>query len=283
MIIKKIINNNVIITCENGQEIILIGRGIGFQKKPGQKVSEGQIEKKFHMEDDTTTEKFRDLLKKIPYQYFELSGKIISYADTKLQTKLNQNIYITLTDHINFALQRQKEGMMFYNALSNEVKLYYPEEYQIGVYALKLIKEQIGIELPTDEAVSIAMHLVNAEYNMKLRDTLTIAEIITGTVKILEEELALHLLEDDLRWDWFLLNIKLLAGRIIKEKYVLSEEEGNDEFNEFLRVKCSKEYQCSMKIAEFIKNRYQKTLTQEDIGYLAFIIRRAVKMNKKGE
>lgn len=281
MIIEQVINNNVIIICENGQEIILIGRGIGFQKKPGQVVDESRIEKRFHTEEDTPIDKFSELLKKIPFQYFELAGNIISYAVTQLQTKLNQNIYITLTDHINFALQRQKEGMMFYNALSSEVKLYYPKEYRIGVYALNLIKEKTGVELPLDEAVSIAMHLINAEYNMKLRDTLIIAEIISGTVKILEEELGEHLLEDDLRWDWFLLNIKLLAGRILTEQSDLSEEEGKDEFYELFRMKYNKEYNCSMKIAEFIQNRYQKTLSQDDNGFLALIIRRVLKSNKR--
>ena len=48
MIINKVINNNVLSTHdENNREIVLMGKGIGFQKKVGDEVAEDKIEKKF--------------------------------------------------------------------------------------------------------------------------------------------------------------------------------------------------------------------------------------------
>lgn len=41
MIINKVINNNVLSTHdENNREIVLMGKGIGFQKKVGDEVAE---------------------------------------------------------------------------------------------------------------------------------------------------------------------------------------------------------------------------------------------------
>ncbi len=46
--------------------------------------------------------------------------KIIQYAKQSLNKELNENIYLTLTDHINFAVARYKQGMNFNNALLSE-------------------------------------------------------------------------------------------------------------------------------------------------------------------
>ena len=54
--------------------------------------------------------------------------------------QLNQNVYLALTDHIDFALRRFKDGMLFENALYSEIRRFYPEEFQIGCHALDLIE-----------------------------------------------------------------------------------------------------------------------------------------------
>lgn len=39
MEIKKIFNNNVLLAENNGHEVVLIGKGLGFQKKVGQAIN----------------------------------------------------------------------------------------------------------------------------------------------------------------------------------------------------------------------------------------------------
>ena len=44
MIINKVINNNVLSTHdENNREIVLMGKGIGFQKKVGEHIRRNQL------------------------------------------------------------------------------------------------------------------------------------------------------------------------------------------------------------------------------------------------
>lgn len=46
MIINKVINNNVLSTHdENNREIVLMGKGIGFQKKVGDEVAEIRLKR----------------------------------------------------------------------------------------------------------------------------------------------------------------------------------------------------------------------------------------------
>lgn len=51
MKIIKVINNNVVSALDDdGEEIIVMGKGIGYGKKPGTLVDESRIEKKFFSE-----------------------------------------------------------------------------------------------------------------------------------------------------------------------------------------------------------------------------------------
>lgn len=107
MIINKVINNNVLSTHdENNREIVLMGKGIGFQKKVGDEVAEDKIEKKFVLDSEDEVGKFSELIEMIPHNYLNLSVDIISYAQQVMSKRLSPSIYISLTDHINFLLER---------------------------------------------------------------------------------------------------------------------------------------------------------------------------------
>ena len=164
MKIEKILNNNVVVSInDKGQEVIIMGRGLAFQKKIGAEINEGNIEKIFTITNKDITDKFQQLLQEIPSEYMLLSEKIITYAKSELGKKLNESIFISLTDHINSTIDRYKNGIQLKNALLWDIKRLYKDEFCIGVEALKMIKEDLNIELPEDEAAFIALHIVNAE------------------------------------------------------------------------------------------------------------------------
>lgn len=77
--------------------------------------------------------------------------------------KFNPTIYTTLTDHISFAIKRSIEGIHTESPLLYEMKRFYPEEYDVGEHAVRMLEERLGVKLPKSEASSVAMHLINAE------------------------------------------------------------------------------------------------------------------------
>ena len=78
--------------------------------------------------------------------------KLVSYARYSLGKKINDNIYILLTDHISFAIERVEKGLQFKNALLWEIKRFYNHEFLIGKEALQIIKKKLNVDLPEDEA-----------------------------------------------------------------------------------------------------------------------------------
>ena len=272
IIIEKVINNNIISAYEkSGAEVIVMGRGIGFKKKQGEMVPADQISKIFRIKSRTLTEQFKELLANMPLERVRISDEIISHAKDHLKLKLNQSIYVTLTDHINFAIERVSQGIEPQNALLWEIKRFYPQEFQLGIYALELIHDRLGILLPEDEAGFIALHFVNAEYGTDIRDAVKFPDQMQAIVDIVERDLGILLDESSLHYERFMTHIKFLIQRIYRKELLSSEDR---ELSLLMQRKYPREYQCSVKVAEYIMQATGSRLSEEEIMYLSVHIRR---------
>lgn len=272
IIIEKVINNNIISAYEkSGAEVIVMGRGIGFKKKQGEVVPADQISKIFRIKSRTLTEQFKELLANMPLERVRISDEIISHAKDHLKLKLNQSIYVTLTDHINFAIERVSQGIEPQNALLWEIKRFYPQEFQLGIYALELIQDRLDILLPEDEAGFIALHFVNAEYGTDIRDAVKFPDQMQAIVDIVERDLGILLDESSLHYERFMTHIKFLIQRIYRKELLSSEDR---ELSLLMQWKYPREYQCSLKVAEYIMQATGSRLSEEEIMYLSVHIRR---------
>lgn len=279
MVIQKVINNNIVSACdETGREVVIMGRGLGFGAKPGKAVDDSRVEKIFRIESSGLTEKFKELLAKMPLEHVEISNDIISRAKSILKLKLNQSIYVTLTDHINFTVERWREGIPLENALLWEIKRFYAQEFQLGEYALKLIRERLKISLPEDEAGFIALHFVNAEYGTDIRDAVCFPNQMKEILGIVSKELGIVLDEKTLHYERFVTHLKFLLQRIYRKELLPNEEE---ELAHMMQQKYPEEYACSRKIAEYIEKTANCRLSGEEIMYLAIHIRRVIMAEKE--
>lgn len=272
IIIEKVINNNIISAYEkSGAEVIVMGRGIGFKKKQGEVVPADQISKIFRIKSRTLAEQFKELLANMPLERVRISDEIISHVKDHLKLKLNQSIYVTLTDHINFAIERVSQGIEPQNALLWEIKRFYPQEFQLGIYALELIQDRLDILLPEDEAGFIALHFVNAEYGTDIRDAVKFPDQMQAIVDIVERDLGILLDESSLHYERFMTHIKFLIQRIYRKELLSSEDR---ELSLLMQRKYPREYQCSVKVAEYIMQATGSRLSEEEIMYLSVHIRR---------
>ena len=131
---------------------------------------------------------FQEMISNIPMEHMQISADIISYAKNECGMELNQSIYVALTDHINFAIERYRNGIALSNAILWEIRQFYRREYLVGEYALRLFAERLDIHFPEDEAGFIALHFVNAEYNTDIHDTYMITDVIQKGIEIVKAE-----------------------------------------------------------------------------------------------
>ena len=193
MKIAKIFNNNTVATISQDKtEMIVTGPGIGFHKAVGDQIDERKIEKRYLIENTQRT-RFYQMLENIPVEYFEFSEIIFKKASKEFKGGLNNQMVLLLTDHIAFAIEREKQGIHLPNPLLPEIKTLYHKEYQIGVWALKYIALKTGVHLPLDEAGFIAMHIINSRSQDHKNSA---EEILTFSKQIL------HIIEVTMHIDW---------------------------------------------------------------------------------
>lgn len=96
----------------------------------------------------------------------------------------------------------------------------------VGEKALELIESEAGIKLPQDEAASIALHFVIAEYNMGMSDTVNATTMIRECISIVEKELGIKLDELGLHCSRFITHI-ISAQIILKPDSVMGLATGS--------------------------------------------------------
>lgn len=272
MVIRKIMNNNVVfVKDKEKRELILVGSGIGFKMKPGMKVDESKIEKTFVVCKSTEQKRLVELLQKISVSDFKIADYIIKYAEASIGEKLNENIYITLTDHIVFAIERAKKGMNISNAILWEIKQFYAEEFEIGKHAISFIQDMTGVELPIDEAGFIALHIVNARADRKIEEIEATAKIISSALKIITFRYGYELDKESLNYNRFVVHMKYFIGRVFDGKMLNDDD---PVFCEMIQKQYPKAYECAKKIGKLVQEKYQKTVTSNEIIYLAIHIQR---------
>ncbi len=274
MVVEKIINNNIVSSFdENGNEIVLMGRGLGFKVKQGQELDTEKIEKIFRMDNNKESEQLKELLADIPLEHIQICNEIIAFARTVISNKLSKNIYITLTDHINYAINRYEAGINFTNALLWEVKKFYHQEYQVGKKAVELIKDKIGIDLSEDEAASIALHFVNAELGTELPNTIDITKLIQNVIKIMTYHFQMVIDDKSLNYERFITHMKFFSQRVITHTNNHSTE---DELHQMIKKQYPDAYKCTKKIKAYIEHEYHVAIPEEEMTYLTVHIKRVI-------
>lgn len=273
MKVVKVVNNNLIKSFDdNNNEVLVMGRGLGFKKTPGDEVDEKLIERIYTCNDKDNSNQLIKLLKKIPLEHIQVTNQIISFAKASLGKKLNDNIYITLADHINFALERQKDGVIIRNALLWEIKKFYNHEFLVGKESLSIIKNRLDVTLPEDEAGFIALHLVNALMDdISIEKTANMTKMIDKIINIIKYHFNLELDEYSIHYERFITHLKFFAQRIFSETII---SDGDTQFIEILKNQYKKEYECTMKVRDFIKQEYACELTEDEMIYLTIHIKR---------
>ena len=100
MKILKAINNNIVSARdENGKEIVVMGRGIGFKCREGDSILPEAIEKIFHMDTQNETDRLKQLFSSMPLEHIEVTNRIIAYARKILGAAQSQHLHYADRPH----------------------------------------------------------------------------------------------------------------------------------------------------------------------------------------
>ncbi|MDR0409313.1 MAG: PRD domain-containing protein [Spirochaetaceae bacterium] len=267
-------NNNIIFAEDNGQQVIALGKGLGFNFRPGDEVEMSLVEKVFVPQEALQLNRFSDILTDMPYEYIILSSKIVDFGKARLGQTLNQSIVIALADHLNYAAKRLSDNLDIPMPLAWDIKHIYPAEFAIGEEALNIIKAETGIDFPKTEAAAITLHFINAESDLSdMPNTIKTSNIIKKSVSIVEEHYKTVIDEHTFDFSGF---IALLRNTVMRFMYHTKEKQVQEDMvlYELLRKRYNYAFSCAEKIALFIEKEHGWQLTNNDISFLTLYIDR---------
>lgn len=276
MKIDKVINNNLVRSFKDGKEVLVMGKGLGFQKHKNDFIDESLIERVYVIDEEEKNSNYLEvLLSNIPYTYIQTTNEIVRYAMNSLDKRLDETIWLSLTDHIYHAIDRAKKGKTVRNALLWEISRFYNHEYLIGKEAINIIRKRHDVQLTDSEAGFIALYLVNAQMDdsLKVQETMEFVKRQRKILDIVKYHYGVELNESSVHYDRFFTHIKYFVRRISKEKNLLNEDLG---FLDIIKTKYPQEYKCARKIEDYVNKEMNRDLSEDEIVYLAIHIKRVI-------
>ena len=270
MEIIRIYNNNVaVVRGDDGKEMIVIGKGLVFQKHAGDLVDETRVEKCFTLQNPRVMTKLEQLIKDMPSIYLSISEEIVEMIRSESDLKLSENIYITLTDHISMSLEREKKGVILGNQFLIEIKQFYKKEFKLAEKAADIIKKHLGLDISEDEIGTITLHIVNASMNQNLENTVKATRMIQDILNIVQECSECRFDEESLAYSRFVRHLQFLAKNLLEKR---SKSERDDFMFKITRLRFPEAAACVRRIKAHLEEAFGVSISEAEQGFLIYHI-----------
>lgn len=272
---RKINNNVVVCTDDDGTELVAMGKGIGFGQIP-REIPLSEIERTFY----DVKPRLAEMMTTVSPEVTEIALRVTKIAQNRLPYRIAPNAVFTIADHIQFAVDRMAEGLRVYMPLAYDVEQNYPEEYRIGRYAVKLVHDRLGLSLPASEAVGVAMNLVNAKVcGPDVSDAQREAEerdlenqaLLERFTQMIEEEYETIVDRSSFAYSRYATHVLYLLKRVADGKTL--DEKISVGFGEFIEAH-PRELSCARRIEGEISQRHGRKLSDGELFYLVLHVAR---------
>ncbi len=275
MRVVKILNNNyILVEDDHGNELIVMGRGLRFSNRVGNELNKENIQKIFAPKDKKIVRDWQQVLEGVPEDYAEAIHSAILLADDHMPGKLNEQIFITLFDHLFFALERLNKQVVLQNRLLWEVKQFYPKEFALGNAIIGYLNQQLHVSLPEEEAGNIAFHLVNAQTeNPDMEQTLLVVRMLKDIFNIVKFSFTKEIQTDSVHYTRFVAHMQFFLQRVFDDKMLSGNELA---IFEQIAANSPESYRCANKISDYIRKSIQVEIPREELLYLTIHIMRII-------
>lgn len=269
MLVVKKVNNNVAICIDGShRELVAFGKGIGFPQMPYELKELNLIQRTYYGVSPIILNAIND----IPDEIFEVSAKIIDIAQKKISTPFNSSIVFTLSDHIHFAIKRFKENIKIAPPFQYNIRHLYEVEMEIGEIAVSLIQNKLGIPIPEEEAINIALHIINAETSTaSAASVINESEIIDTIIQIIEKRFELNINRQSFNFARFVTHLNYLLKA---NAHTIKEKTENQKLYESIVQDFPTENSCAIEISHYLEKTLNLRQQKEELLYLMIHINR---------
>lgn len=267
MKVLKKINNNVALGVDgNNREVIIFGKGIGFEKMPYELTDMSKVDRTYYDID----QKYYGLLTEIPENIFLMVSMLLDRAKAKIDENLNPNLIFVLADHINFAVERSRKGMNISLPYSYELEYEYPKLTMISRWFVSAINDRLHTSLDKGEITSITMHFLNAmegqqRTGRKAGSAERITRVIAATTGIVENYFGIQVDKNSFHYFRFKNHVKFFVQR--KERGA-EFSDSNEELYQSMKESYPDLRECVSRIDDYLEQEFGERCPHEELLYL---------------
>lgn len=274
--IEKVLNNNVVIARHDAyKEVVLIGNGLGFNRKKGDVISFGHADKTFLLQDEAEKEQYVNLIPHIDEDLIASINEWLVFIEENMGKKLNEHIHVALTDHLSFAITRAKKNIQFSNPFLLEIETLYPKEYRVAKDVVKEVETRMGVVFPEGEIGFIALHIHSAVTDKALRDINRDHALISRLTELIQSELKVDLVKDNVNYHRLIQHLHRAIDRVHQGE-ALGEE---NKLQEVLKAEYPVCYNLAWKLIKVMQNQLNKPVDEAEVLYLTIHLQRLTQPN----
>ncbi|MEX2460993.1 MAG: PRD domain-containing protein [Paenibacillaceae bacterium] len=264
--IERVIGNNVLLTKDvrSGDELVLLGKGIGFASKDGGLIAakDPRIEKRFRLDDRDQLRQYQSLLEDIEPEVLVISEKIIALMEAEFKKEVHNKVYLALPSHIQFAIYRLRNGMDIVNPFLYETKMCYPKEYEIAHKAAEMMSQAFDIFIPEDEVGFLTFHVYSAVTNVSVGQLVKFTTLINEMIERIEERRAIRIPKEGANYVRLITHLRFCIERIIQIQVI------ENPFLAEMKKNYKEEYKLALELSELMKDHLQTEIPEDEIGYM---------------
>lgn len=279
MRINRIYNNNVALaTSFTGVETVVIGRGLAFGKRRGDLIDPTKVEQTFVPEGDEPEERLTWSLSQIPSEILALSIELENDIRSGERFSISHSFALPLADHLNYALIRAREGVSMEYPLTLEVTQLYPNEVEFGRTVLARVRDRTGVELPAEEAIPLALHLVNSQFEVRdMSQTYRMTEIFSQIFALIESVYGQQIDQSSMSAARFITHLRYLFVRAHKGTPPLATENTPPALLEAVKTSYPQAFRCAQSVYFLLEMQFELALSEDELTYLTIHIARLAK------
>lgn len=274
MKVLRVFNNNIVLAKGGKQdgEVILTGRGLGFQARPGDLIDPAKVVRVFAPTDGRDPDHIAQMLAGIPTDTIRIVSESLAPSGLTALADDSPSLVVALADHIDGAIRREGKGISVEYPLQGEVSNLYPGEYAQAQAFIQAVNQRLDRPLPDSEAVAVALHLVNAGFSSgDLTYTYQMTGVIEQVLAIIEERFGITLDRRSVNVARFITHMRYLFVRIYQGKQLTKEP---SPVVEAIRESFPEALQCALECAAVIELRLDADLSDDEVSYMTLHIAR---------
>ncbi|WP_425060412.1 PtsGHI operon antiterminator [Sporomusa carbonis] len=277
-ILKKVLNNNALIALDEGhKEVILIGKGIGFQRAKGDSIRhDAKIEKVFVLASEGQREQMQRLFTENDEDILRVITEYVKYVEGKLERAFTTQFFIALTDHLVFAIKRLQQGIKIHNPFLYDVRSLYPYEYSLAQEGTTLLENRLKITIPEDEIGFLALHIHSGRTNQDLSRMNRFSGLIVKLIKVIETELEIEIDKTGLDYSRLVTHLRYAIDRAKRNDFAEKE----NSLSQLLQKEYPVCYNIAWKIVKILQNQLKVDIPEAEVSYLTLHIQRILERTK---